>query len=575
MSNLVVVAIPEEQDRVWKVSSEQVPHLTILFLGDEQDADTQQIMQFVEHAVTLSEHGQFYLTVDHRGTLGEDDADVLFFKKNNYDTKWIKQFRSQLLKNDAVKTAYDSTEQYDEWLPHITLGYPESPAKPQKDDDYPIYSVCFDRIAVWAEDYNGPEFRLEWPERELENDLAVAYSDTQKAALMHCTANGISADEHLEHYGKLGMKWGIRRARNAQKEADKFNRMADKAEGKGVGPLKDGAASVYRKQAAKSQAVADKRFAKVDEKWSNNQFTLEKGIERHNAMAEHFNKNIETINSKFPEDFSKEPHEYPEHWSPRYKEYMTEVAKLENTSFRHAVEQVHGTSPSGKMKATVELDADGQTLRMSIKNIEVKHAASETTDEVFLFRVTRNAKGLITNVEPVEDSMAQTEEIGAEFIIEHFGIKGMRWGHRKEQFQAKLHERRVTTEAANREKRPAKDIRAYPTIGSSKRQQSRVDTKGGEDHPPTEDAIKVAVSRQKLRKSGVHALTNAELREVANRLSLEQQVANLETRKVRKSMGRQFVDSIITDKGNQKAAGRFAVKTILKKSAKLGAAAAI
>jgi 2'-5' RNA ligase len=157
--SLVIVALPAAEERVWKISSEKKPHLTLLFLGDnEESADLEQIMLFVQHATQLCEHGSFYLDVDERGTLGEDEADVLFFNKRSWNLKWIKEFRSQLLQNPAIKTAYDSAEQYDEWTPHLTLGYPETPAKPIPDDwpDRPFYGIEFDRIAVWTGDYEGP-----------------------------------------------------------------------------------------------------------------------------------------------------------------------------------------------------------------------------------------------------------------------------------------------------------------------------------------------------------------------------------------------------------------------------------
>jgi 2'-5' RNA ligase len=210
-TNLVIVAIPEENDRIWDVSSEKVPHLTLLHLGDVTQIDNlEQIVQFVEHAVTLSEHGQFYLDVDHRGTLGEQDADVLFFSTRSWNLKWIRQFRGQLLQNAQIKTAFDAADQINEapqeWLPHLTLGYPQAPAKPLGPKDgfnHTIYSVCFDRIAVWTEDFNGPEFRLQWPDRELEGDLAIAYSDTQKMALTHCSMNGLDLKHH---WTKLGSK---------------------------------------------------------------------------------------------------------------------------------------------------------------------------------------------------------------------------------------------------------------------------------------------------------------------------------------------------------------------------------
>jgi 2'-5' RNA ligase len=128
--NLVIVAIPEEQDKVWKISSEKVPHLTLLFLGDsDSNPHVEDIVLFVEHAVEICQHGPFYLDVDRRGTLGPDNADVVFFSTRSWNLKWIKQFRSQLLQNENIRTAYDAADQYDEWQPHLTMGYPVTPAK--------------------------------------------------------------------------------------------------------------------------------------------------------------------------------------------------------------------------------------------------------------------------------------------------------------------------------------------------------------------------------------------------------------------------------------------------------------
>jgi hypothetical protein len=188
MGSLVVVAIPDENDRVWKVSSEKVPHLTLLYLGDDASVvpNVDQIISFVDHAAGLMLR-RFYLPVDRRGELGADQADVLFFKKNRYDAKAIREFRSALLKDNNIKTAYDSTAQFDgPWQPHLTLGYPTAPAKPDK-DDYPIYDVNFNRIAVWTGDSTGPEFLLKdyWDEVDdaLESvPMDVAMSDIQHAA---------------------------------------------------------------------------------------------------------------------------------------------------------------------------------------------------------------------------------------------------------------------------------------------------------------------------------------------------------------------------------------------------------
>jgi len=199
MSNLVIVAIPEENDLVWKISSEKVPHLTLCFLGDvDAVKNLEQIVLFVEHAASTALQ-RFYLTVDRRGELGADSADVLFFKKNSHDYKMIHDFRAALLQDNNIKTAYDSSTQFDgSWQPHLTLGYPASPANSVPDDqNSSIYSVLFNRVAVWTEDFDGPEFLLDdwdehWP-------MDVAMSD-------------IGAEFALKHFGVKGMRWGQRKA---------------------------------------------------------------------------------------------------------------------------------------------------------------------------------------------------------------------------------------------------------------------------------------------------------------------------------------------------------------------------
>jgi hypothetical protein len=135
----------------------------------------------------------------------------------------------------------------------------------------------------------------------------------------------------------------------------------------------------------------------------------------------------------------------------------------------------------------------------------------------------------------------KTEEIGQEFL-EHHGVKGMHWGIRREQMRTTSETRRAGREAVRREMRVPSPVRATPTIGRSSFTKSKVKTVGGEDHPPHEDAVKVAVAKQKMRKSGVVALSNAELQTMAQRMQLESQVHSLVSKQP-KSIGRGFVDA--------------------------------
>lgn len=195
MSNLVVVAIPREDDYVWKISSEKIPHMTILFLGEAtQGANVAEISKFLEHASSFTLQ-KFWMDVEKRGVLGEDEADVLFFRKSEWNVKTINDFRTALLKNDEIRKAYDSSEQFPEWSPHLTLGYPETPAKPDN-RDYPGFgSVYFDRIALWYGDYEGPTFDLKDYDQEMEVSM-----DGVNA--------GKEAVERILHFGVKGMRWG-------------------------------------------------------------------------------------------------------------------------------------------------------------------------------------------------------------------------------------------------------------------------------------------------------------------------------------------------------------------------------
>lgn len=199
-TSLVIVALPSENDPVQKVSSEKAAHMTLLYLGEPNFDQTRidLISGFVEHAAsTLS---PFMLDVERRGELGPENADVLFFNKR--DTKRIATFRNQLLQNDLISEAYHSVEQYPEWTPHLTLGYPTTPAKKTPDEDSRLWYVNFDRISLWTGDSTGPTFQL----LPRDNDMEVAMSQSQiQRGRAFVMGDGIS------HYGVKGMHWGVRK----------------------------------------------------------------------------------------------------------------------------------------------------------------------------------------------------------------------------------------------------------------------------------------------------------------------------------------------------------------------------
>jgi hypothetical protein len=186
--SIVIVAIPREDDPVWKYSSEKVPHMTLLYLGDNELRDQENTLQYIQHVAKTS-LSTFGMSVSRRGPLGPNDADVLFFTKD-WQNKDLVAVRGHLLANDNIKIAHDSAEQFEGWTPHLTMGFPETPAK--KDDrEYPgFHYVQFDRIAVWFDDYEGPEFLLESNDMLMcEDSSPAAWSDEQEG------------EEVIEHAG--------------------------------------------------------------------------------------------------------------------------------------------------------------------------------------------------------------------------------------------------------------------------------------------------------------------------------------------------------------------------------------
>lgn len=137
----VAVLLPAESDSITAASSEPA-HMTLAWFGEAKDLSTEDIAALLStvasYAATIE--GPVTATVSERTTLGEDDADVVML-----DGEGIHGLRSGLVDNATVSEVMSRVEQFDSWKPHVTLGYPETPAK----GDYDSETVTFDRIGLW------------------------------------------------------------------------------------------------------------------------------------------------------------------------------------------------------------------------------------------------------------------------------------------------------------------------------------------------------------------------------------------------------------------------------------------
>jgi hypothetical protein len=124
-----------------------------------------------------------------------------------------------------------------------------------------------------------------------------------------------------------------------------------------------------------------------------------------------------------------------------------------------------------------------------------------------------------------------------EDILTHHGTKGMKWGIRKRMGRAGPQE----------------------VVVKDRPGRKRIKTKGGEGRPAHPDAVTPRISGQVARKSGVKALSDAELRAYTNRLNLEQQAKRLQYED--SSLPRKFVLSTLRQTG-KKSQDELASETI-------------
>jgi hypothetical protein len=308
------------------------------------------------------------------------------------------------------------------------------------------------------------------------------------------------------------------------------------------------------------------------------------------VAAEHFNKHIDEVNKKHEgnHDWSNENYANPsQSKDPAFRAYMKDIDKLTQDSIVHASNKLYLKNPSGTKEVEISSSHVGSY------NLHVKEVAHATSDQALNIQVKfqHDDQGYVTGFEfdDAEDlkdggadeatEMAQSAiQNGSEFVIEHFGVKGMRWGVRKAEYheaEAAKHVAQGKKKAAahllktgNREEAKAiqdghmkkakehlaqaKEIRAKyapvepkatSKIRSGWSKKTQIETDGGENHPAHPDALKVASARAKLKKSGTSALSNQELRDVSTRVLLENQAELLTSHKGKKFVARQLSDT--------------------------------
>ena len=277
----------------------------------------------------------------------------------------------------------------------------------------------------------------------------------------------------LQHYGVKGMKWGRHKAK--------------------LSP------------AQKKTAKADKKFESVNSRYS-------KTFEIAGAARQSFKSSgdLKRINDKYS---AKLTDSFSQNRQVK-KAYDAETQRVFMDHLKKAADK-QDPNASGTRKYTITVPPK-RPDRWIVTTTTIKHA-----DDVVEFDLTRDKKGLITDIQVVQP-LKQTAMTAEDFFAHH-GVKGMKWGKHK--------------------------------------------------NPASADSASKTATKTAVKSKGLHTVSNADLQTAIRRMQLEQDFKRLSVNE--KSVAARWVSSTLLEIGKREVQTRVAKKvasTVVKKAVTGGTA---
>lgn len=197
----VIVALPSALDPIRLVGDED-KHATLLFFGETATLPPGAKEVLIETlALASTVFRPFSEEMVETSRLGSDNPPALVSKLSNGK---LGPIRDVLQVNPEIGKYVGNATQYPSYTPHVTLGYPDFQGEAElRELIKPLYSVQFDRLALW------------WNDEHFEFDLGKSRDDIASnpgEEVKHMTMK-METEDFLAHFGVKGMKWGVIRDR--------------------------------------------------------------------------------------------------------------------------------------------------------------------------------------------------------------------------------------------------------------------------------------------------------------------------------------------------------------------------
>lgn len=188
----------------------------------------------------------------------------------------------------------------------------------------------------------------------------------------------LKIEDFLEHFGVKGMKWGV---------------------------------------------IKENRLAKKDAKWEKKTITLPALIALYTSASKQANRDLKGINKRYVgKDLVND--------TRAIDAYHKEITDNFNMHYRDAARQMR-KSPTGRKEIDANIDA--VAVNFVLKSVDVAHADTLATQgQAIEIRVRFDADGFVTEIMDPEPELAQSSTDTVDDFLEHFGVKGMKWGVRKD-----------------------------------------------------------------------------------------------------------------------------------------------